>query len=97
MSQHSHGQLQPQQPGKRRCQMATAALCMRHRSGESDEESHTGHKKIKRNIKTKSLEHKTLNIITLTRCLLSHCELLSIRPVQCKHSVQQTAVVHSGM
>lgn len=78
--------------------MAMAAFfCMLQCGHESDEELHTGHKKIKRNIKTKSLEHKTLNIITHTHTASSFHELISIHSLYEKYLIKQTAVVHSGM
>lgn len=79
------------------CQMAMATFFRVLQQDHENEELHTGHKKIKRNIKNKSLEHNPLKIITRIQCFHSLHELLSTHSLKEKYLIQQTAVVHSGM
>lgn len=80
------------------CQMAMVAFFHMLQHDYENEELHTEHnKKIKRNIKPKSLEHNSLKIITLICSFHSLHELLSTHSLKEKYLIQQTAVVHSGM
>lgn len=79
------------------CQMVMATFFRMLQHDHENEELHMEHKKIKRNIKTKSFKHKPQKIITLVRCFHSLHELLSTLSLKEKYLIQQTAVVRSGM